>query len=38
MSEGSIDAFWCLRIPTGVCACLLESVGAYRCLRVPNGI
>ena len=36
MSEGSIDAYWYLRIPSGVCGCLLESVGAYWCLRVPT--
>ena len=37
MSEGSIDAYWCLREPTGVCGCLLESVGSYGCLRVSTG-
>ena len=38
MSEGSIDAYWCLRIPTGVCGYLLESVDAYWCLTVPTVI
>ena len=38
MSEGSIDAYWCLRVPTGFCGCLLESLDAYWCLSVPTGV
>ena len=38
MSKGG---YWCLRgvkMPIGVCGCLLESVGPYWSLRVPNGV
>ena len=33
-------AYWCLRVPTGVSGCLLESVGSYVCplmSGVPTG-
>ena len=38
MSEGSIDAYWCLWVPAGVCGCLLVSEGTNRYLRVPTGV
>ena len=30
-------AYWCLRVPTDVCGCLLEPEGAYWCLSVATG-
>ena len=36
----AIGAKWCLRVPTGICGCLLVpnvSKGAYWCLWVPIG-
>ena len=37
MSDDSIVAYWCLRVPTGVCGCLLESVVSYVCLLMSGG-
>ena len=34
MSEG---AYWCLRVPTSVLGCLLDSVCAFWCLTVATG-
>ena len=34
----SVGAYWCLRVRTVVCGCLLESEGAYCCLRVPTRV
>ena len=33
----SVVNYWCLRVPTGACGCLLLSESAFRCLRVPTG-
>ena len=33
----SDSANWCLRVPNGVCGCLLATEGAYYCLRVSTG-
>ena len=30
-------AYWCPRVPNGVCGSLLVSVGVYSRLRVPTG-
>ena len=34
----SVGAYWCHRVRTGVCGCLLESEGAYWCLGVPTRV
>ena len=35
MSDGT---YWCMRVPNGVCGCLLVSEGAYWSLSVPTGV
>ena len=34
----SVGVYWSLRVPTGICRCLLEPEGAYWCLSVATGI
>ena len=34
----SVGVYWSLRVPTGICRCLLETEGAYWCLSVATGI
>ena len=33
----SVVSYWCLRVPTGTCGCLMLSESAFGCLRVPTG-
>ena len=34
----SVGVYWSLRVPTGICRCLLVSECGYWYLRVPTGV
>ena len=34
----SVGTYWCLKVPTGICGCLLLLEGVYWYLRVPTGV
>ena len=34
----SVGVYRSLRVPTGICRCLLEPDGSYWCLSVATGI
>ena len=34
----SVGVYWSLRVPTGICGCLLEPEGSYWCLSVATDI
>ena len=34
----SVDGYWCLWVPAGVCEFLPVSEGANWCLMVPTGV